>query len=171
MGLLGIPTQLSWSTDYESRGAKTERLISLCLAAGADEYVSGPADSEWGKKRTADGFPEPFPLRYVEIGNEDWFDRSGSYDGRFTQMARVIRARYPHLKIIATAPGLIFSYRALNERFMASLERFSPTLTSKPARFSSKPILLLFAIFASLRLCVFALKTVERTPCLRGEIS
>ena len=25
------------------------------------EYVSGPADSEWGKKRAADGFPEPFP--------------------------------------------------------------------------------------------------------------
>jgi alpha-L-arabinofuranosidase len=68
------------------------------------EYIIGPADSEWGKKRAADGFPEPFPLRYVEIGNEDWFDRSGSYDGRFAQMARAIRERYPHLKIIASAP-------------------------------------------------------------------
>ena len=57
------------------------------------EYVSGPADSEWGKKRAADGFPEPFPLHYVEIGNEDWFDRSGSYDGRFTQMAKAIREK------------------------------------------------------------------------------
>jgi alpha-N-arabinofuranosidase len=27
------------------------------------EYVSGPAESEWGKRRAADGFPEPFPLR------------------------------------------------------------------------------------------------------------
>src|SRR6476660_9577386 len=52
------------------------------------EYVSGPADSTWGKKRAADGFTEPFPLHYVEIGNEDWFDRSGSYDGRFTEMAK-----------------------------------------------------------------------------------
>jgi alpha-N-arabinofuranosidase len=68
------------------------------------EYVSGPADSEWGKKRAADGFPEPFALHYVEIGNEDWFDRSGSYDGRFTAMARAIREKYPQLKIIATAP-------------------------------------------------------------------
>ncbi|HEY2588353.1 MAG TPA: alpha-L-arabinofuranosidase C-terminal domain-containing protein [Tepidisphaeraceae bacterium] len=68
------------------------------------EYVSGPADSEWGKRRAADGFPEPFPLHYVEIGNEDWFDRSGSYDGRFTEMAKAIRGRYPQLKIIATAP-------------------------------------------------------------------
>ena len=68
------------------------------------EYVSGPADTEWGKKRAADGFSEPFPLHYVEIGNEDWFDRSGSYDGRFTQMAKAIREKYLSLKIIATAP-------------------------------------------------------------------
>lgn len=68
------------------------------------EYVSGPASSKWGKKRAEDGFPKPFPLHYVEIGNEDWFDRSGSYDGRFTEMAKAIRARYPNIKIIATAP-------------------------------------------------------------------
>jgi len=68
------------------------------------EYVSGPADSEWGKRRAADGFPEPFPLHYVEIGNEDFADRSGSYDGRFTEIANAIRAKYPQLKLIATAP-------------------------------------------------------------------
>ncbi len=68
------------------------------------EYVSGPADSTWGKRRAADGHPEPFKLRYVEIGNEDWFDESGSYDGRYAQMADAIRAKYPDLKLIATAP-------------------------------------------------------------------
>jgi hypothetical protein len=41
-GLLGIRTSLSWSTDYEAEGAKTERLVSLCHAAGATEYVTGP---------------------------------------------------------------------------------------------------------------------------------
>ncbi len=68
------------------------------------EYVMGPADSEWGKRRAADGFPEPFKLTYVEIGNEDFFDRSGSYEGRFAQMAEAIRKKYPQLKIIATMP-------------------------------------------------------------------
>ncbi len=68
------------------------------------EYVSGPADSSWGKRRAADGFPEPFALHYVEVGNEDWFDGSGSYDGRFAQFFDAIRARYPALKIIATMP-------------------------------------------------------------------
>lgn len=41
-GLLGIRTTVSWSSDYEAEGAKTERLLSLCRAAGATEYVTGP---------------------------------------------------------------------------------------------------------------------------------
>ncbi len=81
------------------------------------EYVSGAADSTWGKNRAADGFPEPFPLHYVEIGNEDWFDQSGSYDGRFAQMARALRERYPHLKIIATGPVKSFKPDLYDDHF------------------------------------------------------
>ena len=40
---LDITTPIRWSTDYPSADGATERLLSLCLAAGADEYVSGPA--------------------------------------------------------------------------------------------------------------------------------
>jgi alpha-L-arabinofuranosidase len=36
------------------------------------EFVCGPADSPWGKRRAELGHPEPFTLNYVEIGNEDW---------------------------------------------------------------------------------------------------
>jgi WbqC-like protein len=41
--VLGITTKLSWSTDYEAAQGKTDRLLSICLQAGATEYVSGPA--------------------------------------------------------------------------------------------------------------------------------
>jgi hypothetical protein len=41
--LAGIEGTFSWSTDYRSAGSKTERLVSICAEAGADEYVSGPA--------------------------------------------------------------------------------------------------------------------------------
>jgi hypothetical protein len=41
--LLGIETTLSWSADYPGEGARTDRLLEICLAAGASEYVSGPA--------------------------------------------------------------------------------------------------------------------------------
>jgi hypothetical protein len=40
--LLGIRTTLSWSTDYDVGGAKTDRLVALCRAAGATDYLSGP---------------------------------------------------------------------------------------------------------------------------------
>ncbi|MGC4044648.1 MAG: alpha-L-arabinofuranosidase C-terminal domain-containing protein [Armatimonas sp.] len=84
------------------------------------EYVTGPASSEWGKRRAADGFPKPFKLHYVEIGNEDWFDRSGSYDGRFTQIAKAIRVKYPNLKLIATAPVKSFKPDLYDDHFYRS---------------------------------------------------
>ncbi len=45
--LLGIETSLSWSTDYDVEGARTERLVNLCLAAGASRYLSGPSAREY----------------------------------------------------------------------------------------------------------------------------
>jgi hypothetical protein len=45
--LLGITTTLAWSTDYRVEGAKTERLVALCRAAGATHYVSGPRAREY----------------------------------------------------------------------------------------------------------------------------
>ena len=34
------------------------------------EFVSGPADSEWGSLRASMGHPEPWQLNYFAIGNE-----------------------------------------------------------------------------------------------------
>jgi alpha-N-arabinofuranosidase len=68
------------------------------------EYVTGDVTTKWGAERARDGHPTPFPLTYVEIGNEDWFDTSGSYDARFAQIAVALRKKYPQLKLITTAP-------------------------------------------------------------------
>jgi alpha-N-arabinofuranosidase len=69
------------------------------------EYVSGAATTTWGARRAKDGHPAPFKLEYIEVGNEDNFDREqGSYEGRFAQIFDAIKARYPQLKIIATTP-------------------------------------------------------------------
>ena len=69
------------------------------------EYITGDASTKWGAERVKDGHPAPFPLTYVEIGNEDGFDKSGSYDGRFAQFFDAIKAKYPDLQCIATAGG------------------------------------------------------------------
>lgn len=66
------------------------------------EYVTGPATSTWGSLRAKAGHPAPFKLTYVEVGNEDWFDKSGSYDQRFAQFNAAIKARHPQLKVIST---------------------------------------------------------------------
>jgi len=41
--LLGIPTRLSWSSDYELIDGKTDRLIGLCQQVSGVEYLSGPS--------------------------------------------------------------------------------------------------------------------------------
>lgn len=41
--LLGIGTTISWSTDYEIHGRRTEALLGLCRQAGASVYLSGPS--------------------------------------------------------------------------------------------------------------------------------
>jgi alpha-N-arabinofuranosidase len=69
------------------------------------EFVTGDAtNTKWGAIRAKLGHPAPFPLTYVEIGNEDFFDRSGSYEGRYAQFYKAIKAKYPHLQLIATEP-------------------------------------------------------------------
>jgi alpha-N-arabinofuranosidase len=86
--------------DYIPAGEKLAPYVQEALEE--IEYVTSDATTKWGAQRVKDGYPEPFKLRYVEIGNEDWFDRSGSYDGRFAQFYDAIKARYPQLKIIST---------------------------------------------------------------------
>jgi alpha-L-arabinofuranosidase len=69
------------------------------------EYAIGPVTSAWGARRAADGHPAPFPVPYIEIGNEDLFDRTGSYNAyRYPMFYDAIKAAYPQIKVIATTP-------------------------------------------------------------------
>ena len=68
------------------------------------EFVTGDTGTKWGAVRAKLGHPAPFPLTYVEIGNEDQFDKSESYDGRYAQFYKAIKAKYPRLQLIATTP-------------------------------------------------------------------
>jgi alpha-N-arabinofuranosidase len=69
------------------------------------EYVIGDTNTKWGAQRAKDGHPAPFKLTYVEIGNEDNFDKANTYDGRYAQFHDAIKAKYPHLKLIASYAG------------------------------------------------------------------
>jgi alpha-N-arabinofuranosidase len=96
------------------------------------EYVIGDTNTTWGARRAKDGHPTPFKLTYVEIGNEDWFDRSRSYDQRFTQFHDAIKTRYPQLKTISSVGNehpenlRVHSVKpdVLDEHYYASTDEF-----------------------------------------------
>ncbi len=88
------------------------------------EYLTGGANTTWGAERIKDGHPAPFPLHYVEIGNEDWFDQSGSYDGRYAQFYDAIKAKYPTLQLIATAGVKSRTPDLIDEHYYKSPRQF-----------------------------------------------
>ena len=66
------------------------------------EYVTGDVTTKWGAERARNGHPAPFPLHYIEVGNEDYLDKSGSYPARYAQFAEALHQRYPQYKLIST---------------------------------------------------------------------
>jgi hypothetical protein len=65
--LLGIEPRFSWSSDYQMADGQTDRLVSICVGAGASVYVSGPSASSYIE-------PEKFATAGIEL---TYFD----YDG------------------------------------------------------------------------------------------
>jgi alpha-L-arabinofuranosidase len=72
------------------------------------EFANGPVDSKWGKVRADMGHPEPFNLKYLGVGNEQWDydEQHGGYGPVFTERLKkfndALRAKYPQLKLIGT---------------------------------------------------------------------
>ncbi|KIK93171.1 glycoside hydrolase family 51 protein [Paxillus rubicundulus Ve08.2h10] len=63
--------------------------------------IGDPTVNEYAALRASLGHPEPFPLTYVEIGNEDFF-ASDSYIYRWKYFAGNLTAAFPQLRFIAT---------------------------------------------------------------------
>jgi alpha-N-arabinofuranosidase len=100
--VLAVYAGYSLRGEHVEPGEKLEPYVQSAL--DEIEYAAGSTATKWGAVRAQNGHPEPFKLTYVEIGNEEWFDKSGSYDARFTQFHQAIKAKYPELQLIATAP-------------------------------------------------------------------
>ena len=62
------------------------------------EFSNGPADSKWGKVRADMGHPEPFNMKMIGIGNEQW---GPQYIERYKVFAKAIKAKYPDMQLIA----------------------------------------------------------------------
>jgi alpha-N-arabinofuranosidase len=65
----------------------------------AIEYAIGADSSQWGMFRSLYGHPKPFPLKYIELGNEQHGPR---YAARYNKFYQTIKEKYPQLKLIAS---------------------------------------------------------------------
>ena len=64
------------------------------------EFANGPATSTWGKVRADMGHPEPFNLKFIGIGNEQW---DAIYPEHLEPFIKAIRSAYPEMKIVGTS--------------------------------------------------------------------
>jgi alpha-L-arabinofuranosidase len=64
------------------------------------EYCNGAATTKWGAKRAANGHPEPYNLKYIEIGNENGWETEKEYNPRYSMIHDAILARFPGIKIM-----------------------------------------------------------------------
>jgi alpha-N-arabinofuranosidase len=63
------------------------------------EFANGPVTSKWGKLRADMGHPQPFNMKLIGVGNEQWGEQ---YVERYKVFQDAIRAKYPDVKIVSS---------------------------------------------------------------------
>src|ERR1017187_877468 len=67
------------------------------------DFANGPATSPWGKIREQMGHPEPFHLKMIGVGNEQWGER---YVERYKVFAAALKTQHPEIKLVVAAGPL-----------------------------------------------------------------
>ena len=74
-------------------------------------FANGPVTTGWGRLRASMGHPEPFNLKYIGIGNEQWEEQ---YFERYRLFEKVLKDKHPEIMIVSgTGPyasGDYFDY-------------------------------------------------------------
>jgi len=105
-------TNLSWKNEPEPGDIGTDEFIAFCRRMGAEpsitvnvegrgataeeaaawvEYCNGPATSRYGAIRAANGHPEPYQVKYWELGNEIWGDWVRGHSDALTYARNYVR--------------------------------------------------------------------------------
>jgi alpha-L-arabinofuranosidase len=120
--VLGIYAGYSLQQAHVAPGADLEPYVQDAL--DEIEYITGSSQTKWGAVRASDGHPQPFHLSFVEIGNEDEFDKSHTYDARFAQFFDATKKAYPNIQIIATTAVSSRTPDLMDEHFYRDEEDF-----------------------------------------------
>jgi alpha-N-arabinofuranosidase len=119
---------LSWKNEVEPSDFGTDEFVAFARSVGAEpsitvnvegrgatvdeaaawvEYCNGPASSTEGGRRARNGHPEPYGVKYWEVGNEIWGDwvrghsDAATYAGNLARYAAAMRKVDPSIQIIA----------------------------------------------------------------------
>ena len=115
----------AWSA-YQRRDFGTDEFVVFCKACNIEphmtvnfgsgtveeaaalvEYCNGPSNSTYGAMRTANGHPEPYNVKYWEIGNEQYGNweightTPENYGARFVEYYHAMKAVDPTIRIMA----------------------------------------------------------------------
>lgn len=64
------------------------------------EFANGDTSTTWGKLRADMGHPEPFNLKFLGIGNEQW---GPEYPERLKPFVEALRKAHPEIKIVGSS--------------------------------------------------------------------
>jgi len=118
--------------DVDVNSFGTDEFLRLCRAVGAEplivinigmhdpkenrssylrdacdwvRYCNGPAASEWGGVRAANGHPEPYKVRYWEIDNETWRLAPDEYAAAVREFVPAMKKADPGIIVAACGSG------------------------------------------------------------------
>ena len=67
------------------------------------EFANGATTTKWGKVRADMGHPEPFNLKYLGVGNEQWdYKDNPAFTARLKKFLDVLKKAHPEIKYIGT---------------------------------------------------------------------
>ena len=64
------------------------------------EFANGGVETRWGGLRAQMGHPEPFGMKYIGVGNEQW---GPEYPERLEPFIQAIRKAYPDIQIVGSS--------------------------------------------------------------------
>ena len=75
------------------------------------EFANGSVSTYWGALRAEMGHSEPFNLKFLGVGNEQWIKDGNMWHERYEAFERAIHEKYPHIGLINSAGPDVTSER------------------------------------------------------------
>lgn len=91
------------------------------------EYANGDETTVWGAQRIANGRTEPFDLKYVGLGNENWGEL---YWRNFDALYNALKEKHPEITVISSA-GYQFSGERYEDSWQIINEKYTDTLVDE----------------------------------------